>query len=127
VLGRDSPLRVDADHDRLLQVLTNLLSNAVKASGPGMRVTVEAEMDQHEVVFAVRDQGRGVPEDVTEQIFERFVRVERGDETDHRGVGLGLAIARAIVTRHGGRIWVESTVGQGSAFYFTVPGAERRA
>ena len=124
VLGGDSALRVDADHDRMLQVLANLLSNAVKSSGPGTRVTVEAERDQHEVVFAVRDQGRGVPEDLTERIFERFVRVEKGDETDHRGVGLGLAIARAIVTRHGGRIWVESTLGQGSAFYFTIPGAE---
>jgi len=124
VLGGDAALSVDADHDRMLQVLANLLSNAVKASSPGTRVTVEAERDQHEVVFAVRDQGRGVPEDLTERIFERFVRVERGDETDHRGVGLGLAIARAIVTRHGGRIWVESTLGQGSAFYFTIPGAE---
>jgi len=120
VLEGDPALQVDADRDRLLQVLTNLLSNAVECSSPGSRVTVEAERDQREVVFAVRDQGRGIPEDLTERIFERFVRVEPGHEQGRPGAGLGLAIARAIVARHGGRIWVESTVGQGSAFYFTV-------
>ena len=121
ILDGDPALQVVADHDRLVQVLTNLLSNAVKFSGADTRVTVGAESDQGEVVFAVRDQGRGIPEDLTESIFERFVQVDAGDAEDHRGVGLGLAIARAIVTRHGGRIWVESTLGKGSAFYFTIP------
>lgn len=121
ILDGDPALQVVADHDRLIQVLTNLLSNAVKFSGAETRVTVEAESDQGEVVFAVRDQGRGIPADLTERIFERFVQVDAGEADAHRGAGLGLAIARAIVTRHGGRIWVESTPGQGSAFYFTIP------
>jgi len=124
VLGCDPALRVEADHDRLIQVLSNLLANAVKFSGPETQVTVEAELDRAEVVFVVRDQGRGIPDDHTDSIFERFVQIDTGDAADHRGVGLGLAIARAIVTRHGGRIWVESTPGMGSAFYFTIPVAE---
>ena len=121
ILEGDPGLHIEADHDRLVQVLSNLISNAVKFSGADTRVTVGVESDQAEVVFAVRDQGRGIPGDLIERIFERFVQVDTGDADDHRGAGLGLAIARAIVTRHGGRIWAESTLGQGSAFYFTVP------
>jgi PAS domain S-box-containing protein len=120
LLPSDPALTVDADPDRLMQVLVNLLSNAVKFSELGGRVTVEAERDQGDVVFVVRDQGRGVPEHLTEHIFERFVQVEAENEGRH-GVGLGLPIARAIVARHGGRIWVESTLGKGSAFFFTIP------
>lgn len=118
----DAALTVRADHDRILQVLTNLLSNAVKFSAGGATVWVEAHESPEEVVVSVRDTGPGIAPEDTEAIFERFVQAGPDDGRERRGAGLGLAIARAIVLRHGGRIWVESEPGEGSTFYFTVPG-----
>jgi DNA-binding NarL/FixJ family response regulator len=72
-------------------------------------------------LFKVQDQGRGIPEDKLETIFERFHQVDASDSRKKGGTGLGLAICRSIVQQHGGRIWVESTLGEGSCFYFTLP------
>lgn len=114
-----------ADGDRISQVLVNLLANAVKFSHPGGTVTVSAETVGDEVRVSVRDQGRGIPADKLDSVFNRFEQVEASDARDKGGAGLGLAICRAIVGQHGGRIWAESTPGRGSTFIFTLPSAER--
>src|SRR5207302_9265446 len=102
--------QVWGDPDRLLQVLTNLLSNAIKFSRPGGgSVWLDAEHSPGEMVFRVRDEGRGIPADKLESIFERFTQVEDGDAREKGGAGLGLAISRGIVSQHGGQIWAEST------------------
>jgi PAS domain S-box-containing protein len=106
-----------AHPDRIVQVLTNLLSNAIKFSDPYGTVRLSAETHGNRVRFAVSDQGRGIPPDKLETIFERFQQVDASDSRDKGGTGLGLAICRSIVQQHGGRVWAESTLGQGSTFY----------
>jgi PAS domain S-box-containing protein len=111
-----------ADPDRILQALNNLLSNAIKFSPQGGEIHLSARnLDDQEALFEVRDQGRGIPEDKLEYIFDRF---QQGDASDTRtlgGTGLGLAICRSIINQHGGRIWATSTPGQGTTFHFTLP------
>jgi PAS domain S-box-containing protein len=108
-----------ADQGRIVQVLVNFLSNAIKFSPEGATVRMEAFRRESEVVFRVHDQGRGIPADKLEAVFDRFTQVHTSDA--RRGSGLGLAIARAIVRQHGGQIWAESTVGSGSTFAFALP------
>ncbi len=114
-----------ADPDRVTQVLVNLLNNAVKFSPAGSTVTTgiggNDATDDDFTLFWVRDEGRGIPADRLDHVFNRFVQVDNSDAKDKHGAGLGLAICRAIVRQHGGRIWVESKVGRGSTFYFTLP------
>jgi len=110
-----------ADPDRIMQTLTNLLSNAIKFSPRGGHVWLTVDRGEGELVFRVRDEGRGIPSDQREHIFERFQQVDSSDARDKGGTGLGLAICRSIVEQHGGRIWVESTTDQGSTFQFTLP------
>jgi signal transduction histidine kinase len=112
---------VSADPGRVVQALTNLLGNAIKFSPPGATVWVTAEPRRGEVLVRVRDQGRGIPADKLEAIFGRFQQVDASDARDKGGSGLGLAICRSIIEQHGGRIWVQSTPGQGSTFSFTLP------
>jgi signal transduction histidine kinase len=112
---------IDADPDRILQCLTNLLSNAIKFSEAGGSVTIRATPDGENLRFEVADQGRGIPADKQEAIFERFQQVDASDSRRKGGTGLGLAITRSIVQQHGGRVWVESQLGKGSTFFFTVP------
>jgi PAS domain S-box-containing protein len=107
------------DSDRIVQTLTNLLSNAIKFSPSGTTVTLSARQDGI-FTFCVADEGRGVPADKLETIFERFKQVDASDSRDKGGSGLGLAICRSIVEAHGGRIWVE-TLTPGSRFLFTIP------
>lgn len=109
------------DPDRIGQTLTNLLSNAIKFSPAGSMIRVSAERNGGAMLFSVRDQGRGIPADKLESIFERFQQVDASDSRDKGGSGLGLAICRSIVQQHGGEIWVESEPGIGSTFYFSVP------
>ncbi len=110
-----------ADPDRIIQTLTNLLSNAIKFSPAGSTVTLSAEPGSNDVVFRARDAGRGIPADKLEAVFERFQQVDASDSRDKGGSGLGLAICHSIVHQHGGKIWVESIVGQGSVFSFSLP------
>ncbi|MGD0011463.1 MAG: PAS domain S-box protein [Terriglobia bacterium] len=110
-----------ADPDRVVQTLTNLVGNAIKFSPPSSTVTLRATRRQDEMLFEVKDQGRGIPADKLGVIFERFQQVDASDGREKGGTGLGLAICRSIVDQHGGRIWVESELGQGSSFYFTLP------
>jgi signal transduction histidine kinase len=103
------------------QVLSNLVGNAIKFTPAGGRVTLSAELAaEREVRFAVADTGAGIPPEQLPHVFGQFWQ---GRRTDRRGIGLGLAIAKGIVEAHGGRIWVESQVGVGSNFYFTLPAA----
>jgi PAS domain S-box-containing protein len=115
-------VNVWADPDRVLQTLTNLISNAIKFSPPGTEIHLRSRrIDANEAEIQVRDQGRGIPEDKLESIFERFHQVDASDSRTMGGTGLGLAICRSIVNQHGGRIWASSTLGKGSTFHFTLP------
>lgn len=110
------------DGDRIIQTLTNLLGNAIKFSPRDTTVTLSATCDKV-CTFRVADQGRGVPEEKLEVIFERFQQVDASDSRDKGGSGLGLAICKSIVTAHGGRIWVEKNDPAGAVFLFTIPTA----
>lgn len=120
-LPPDLPL-VLADAEQMQRVVTNLLHNAIKFTPPGGRITVRAylvEQREPEVVVEIADTGIGIPPEHLPRIFERFYKVDRARAGG--GTGLGLAIAKHVVQAHGGRIWAESTEGQGSTFYFTLP------
>jgi PAS domain S-box-containing protein len=121
----ESAGRVLADPDRIVQTLTNLLGNAIKFSSAGQVVVADAVPRDGQVLFRVRDQGRGIPEDKLETIFQRFEQVDSSDARQSGGTGLGLAISRGIVERHGGRIWAESRPGAGATVQFTLPAAGR--
>ena len=111
-----------ADQDRILQTLTNLISNAIKFSPAGSQIELTARnVDDNEAILEVSDQGRGIPADKLEHIFERFQQVDASDSRAMGGTGLGLAICRSIVTQHGGRIWASSEPGHGTTFHFTLP------
>jgi signal transduction histidine kinase len=112
---------VDADPQRITQVLRNLLDNAVKYSPQGGLVVVRGEVREDEVVISVADQGVGIAPEHLNRLFEKFFRVESGLGRHVVGSGLGLPIAQTIVESHGGRIWAESQVGQGTTLYFTLP------
>ncbi|WP_434384969.1 PAS domain-containing sensor histidine kinase [Melittangium boletus] len=107
-----------ADGDRVLQIFSNLLGNALKFTSPGGRVWVRAEPEGGMVRFAVGDTGLGIAKEDMPRLFEPFWQARRGDK---QGAGLGLTIVRGLVQAHGGRLWVESTPGQGSTFFFTLP------
>ena len=135
--------------DRLIQTLTNLLSNAIKFSPAGATIWLSGELTQKQdlaqktglksvlspdsvadrhlppvnssIVIVVKDQGRGIPADKLEMIFERFQQVDASDCRHSGGTGLGLAICRSIVQQHGGQIWVESVLGEGSTFFLSLP------
>ncbi|MEG3935507.1 PAS domain S-box protein [Microcoleus sp. T3_B1] len=145
------PLSVilEIDGDRILQVLTNLLSNAIKFSPKSSTIWLSAEICNAEeeasqgrkhptshdsmppspyiphpapyVLISVRDEGRGIPTNKLETIFERFQQVDASDSRKKGGTGLGLAICRSIVQQHGGNIWAESILDEGSCFHFTLP------
>lgn len=113
-----------ADEVRIGQVITNLVSNAAAYSEPGTRVSVTAELKRDDIQVSVADQGVGIAEDELGKVFDRFYRLESGASRRRGGSGLGLAICRGIIEAHGGGIWVESQVGHGSTFRFTLPIAE---
>ena len=117
---------LEADPDRLTQVLRNLVRNAVAHTQPGDRITIAARARDGRLELSVRDSGPGIPPDQLEHIFERFYRADAGRARDRGGSGLGLAIARAIAEAHGGRIWAQSTVGEGASFHLELPGYRPR-
>jgi PAS domain S-box-containing protein len=119
----DEPLETIADPDEISRVVMNLLSNAFKYSPRGTVVRLRAWAEQSDVHITVSDQGRGLPPDQLERIFEKFYRVP-GQEGSERGSGLGLFICKRIVEAHGGRIWAESTPGRGSTFHVVLRRAE---
>jgi PAS domain S-box-containing protein len=112
---------VNADSVRVIQVLGNLLRNAIKFTPQGGRITVSAEDRDGKLVLSVRDTGSGIADENLARIFDRYW--QSADGSHARGTGLGLSIAKGIVEAHGGRIWVDSTPGEGSTFAFTLPHA----
>jgi signal transduction histidine kinase len=119
---------VSGDRDKLTQVIANLLNNAVKYSPQGGEIVVSTRVEGSTAHLVVRDHGIGIPEEALESIFERYGRVESRATRHIQGTGLGLPIVRQIVHLHGGTVWAESTVGEGSLFHVTLPrGAASRA
>lgn len=114
-------LLVNADGNRIQQVLYNLIDNAIKYGRSGGVVQITAHQTEAATEVCVLDDGPGIPEEARERIFERFYRVDRARSRDAGGTGLGLAIVKHIVLSHGGKVWVESVLGEGSKFFFTLP------
>jgi len=115
-------VQVVADRNRILQVMANLLGNAVKFCDAGDVVTLRAETQDRDVLISVSDTGPGIPQQELTNIFEAYRTVERPGQSKS-GTGLGLYIAKGVIERHGGRIWVESEIGVGTTFFFTLPRA----
>ena len=112
---------VAADHDRIEQILSNLLDNAAKYSPLGSPITVAAWVEGDELIVSVSDQGPGIEPEALPKVFRRFYRGAKRSGRHEAGLGLGLAICRGIVEAHGGRIWCESVLGQGTTFSFSLP------
>lgn len=112
---------LNADEDRIVQVLINLVTNAIKYSPDNSTVRITAGMEGLNAKFQVKDDGPGIPQEMQSQVFERYKQLEQSKETKRKGFGLGLAICKALIEKHNGKIWVESELGKGSNFCFTVP------
>ncbi|MEK6651216.1 MAG: ATP-binding protein [Bacteroidota bacterium] len=112
---------VSVDRRQFTWVVTNLASNSLRFTSSGGTVRFSAIRQAGGVQVAVADTGKGIPANALEHIFDKFVQVQEGDDTNPGSVGLGLAIARGVVEAHGGTIWVESQVDRGTTFYFTIP------
>jgi signal transduction histidine kinase len=115
------------DSGRVAQVLTNLLSNAIKFSPVAGRIEISAERTEEGVRVGVRDNGEGIRAQDLPRLFQKFTQIDSSATRQAGGTGLGLVICKGIVEQHGGRIWVESTIDEGSTFYFTLPVADRAA
>jgi signal transduction histidine kinase len=113
-----------ADPQRLHQALTNFIENAIKFTQDGGEVSVTSWRRNGEVGVTVKDNGPGISPDARSHVFDRFYRADRARRRQGSGSGLGLAICREIAEAHGGRVWVESTEGAGSAFTFALPGTQ---
>lgn len=112
---------VDIDAEAIIRVLDNLFSNAVKYSQPGVKILLAAKKRDDEVVISVCDNGDGIAKEDLPRIFERTFRASKARTPSEGGSGLGLAIAKEIVKQHGGEIWCESKLGEGSRFTFSLP------
>ena len=120
IFVQTAPAELLADSDRILQTLINLISNAIKFSPPDTHVDITGRVGDDAYVVTVRDEGRGIPHDKLESVFERFKQVDASDSRDKGGTGLGLAICRSIAEAHGGKIWARRT-DPGTVFTFTLP------
>jgi signal transduction histidine kinase len=112
---------ITADEDRIVQVLINLISNAIKYSPDNSVVRVVGGIEGLSAKFQVIDCGPGVPKEMQHIVFERYRQLEQHKSIKRKGFGLGLAICKSLVEKHGGKIWVESEPGKGSKFCFTIP------
>lgn len=116
-----APVSLEVDSDRILQVITNLLSNAVKFSSRHSVVRITVDQAEGGAILSVIDEGRGIPSDKLESIFDRFQQVDASDSRQKGGTGLGLAICRTIAQQHGGRIWAEQNSDHGAIFRLFLP------
>lgn len=115
----------DGDSDRILQVLTNLLSNAIKFSPPASTVRIHTDATSDSILLKVVDEGRGIPADKLDSIFDRFQQVEHADARQRGGTGLGLSICRSIVQQHSGSIWAQRNLIKGTTFFVMLPRTAR--
>ena len=130
VLEWDTPEtlpQVNVDRQLFTQVFVNLIDNAIKYTPDGGAIRASAEVAGDELIVRMADTGIGIPLESQSRVFERFYRVDKGRAREMGGTGLGLAITKHIVLRHGGRIWLESTLGQGTVFHVALPNPDRRA
>lgn len=121
IVNSDKLPIIEVDPDRVSQVLRNLINNAIKFSNENSKIEIAAELKKEYILFSVRDHGCGLTPENQIRIFEPFYQVESASRRRHGGTGLGLAICRGIVESQNGKIWVESKLGKGCKFYFTVP------
>ena len=117
-----APAELLVDPDRILQTVINLISNAIKFSPSDTSIDVTGRVADDAYLVAVRDEGRGIPEDKLETVFERFKQVDASDSRDKGGTGLGLAISRKLARMMGGDVTVASELGKGSVFTVRLPG-----
>jgi PAS domain S-box-containing protein len=117
----DENVEIEADFDRLTQVLTNLMGNAIKFTPDSGTITIEAKVKKDQIEIGVRDTGIGIEPEDQKKIFDKFVQVSLAQPSGVSSTGLGLTIAKEIVELHSGKIWVESEVGKGSRFVFQIP------
>ncbi|MCK5030884.1 MAG: PAS domain S-box protein, partial [Thermoplasmatales archaeon] len=121
VISKDKIPELIIDQDRIKQVIMNLVENAIKFSPHDSKVNVRVRKLDNDVLFEIQDYGRGISKSKQKKVFETFYQVDSGMDRKYGGAGLGLPISRGIVLTHGGRMWVESKVGAGSTFRFTLP------
>jgi two-component system, chemotaxis family, CheB/CheR fusion protein len=121
VFSPTDKIMINADRDKIGQVMNNLISNAVKYSPQGTSIQVSCEKIDSNAVISVKDEGMGVPQEDLGKLFDRFYRVERSETTSIGGFGIGLYLCSEIIKRHQGTIWVESELGKGSTFSFSLP------
>jgi len=114
-------VNIFVDGDRIIQVISNLINNAIKFTGENGIITVDVEIVRDKVRVGVIDSGPGIATEDLPKIFDKFVQVSHDDEVRKKGIGMGLAIVKELVEKHDGEIWVESEVGVGTRFYFTLP------
>jgi two-component system phosphate regulon sensor histidine kinase PhoR len=129
VLSNNLPdVAVEADSERLQQVFSNLVDNAIKYGRPEGSVAISGKrVDGDLFEVCVQDDGRGIPADSLEHVFERFYRVEKARSREQGGTGLGLSIVKHIIQSHGGKVWAKSELNKGAAFYFTLVSASSSA
>jgi signal transduction histidine kinase len=107
------------DNEMVRRVLINLIENAGKFSGSNTKIEIGTRSDEENTLFWVKDEGPGIPEEEKENIFQKFARLQQSGTS--KGLGLGLAFCKLVIQAHGGKIWVDSTLGKGSTFAFTIP------
>ena len=112
---------IEADQDRMAQVLDNILSNAIKYSPDGGTITASLSLKDDDVLLSIRDEGMGIPKEELPRVFSRFYRVDKARSRAMGGTGLGLAISKDVVVEHGGKIWVRSVLNQGTTFFVSLP------
>ncbi len=125
-IPKDMPNAIEADQALLQQALYNLVENALKYTPTGGEVTIHMQTSSTELTFAIQDSGIGIPETDQPRLFEKFYRGTNREALLQRGTGLGLAIVKSIAERHGGKVWVESKLGEGSTFYLQIPLAQSK-
>jgi signal transduction histidine kinase len=113
--------RIKADPSQLERVFINLLGNAIKFTPEKGKITISCEDKKDSVEFGVEDTGIGIPKDGLKKVFEEFYRADNALDQKVKGTGLGLSLAKKIVEAHKGKIWVESELGKGTRFNFTIP------
>jgi PAS domain S-box-containing protein len=117
---------VKADISKITQVFTNLIENSINYKAMDKRIVIDlgAKLLDDKILFFIKDNGRGISEEDQKKIFDKFIRLKESENSKNKGSGLGLAISKSIIKNHGGDLWVESTIGMGSTFYFTLNLAE---